>query len=36
MKEVVFATSNESKLKRFKKGLEKKEIKILSFSAIKI
>ena len=27
MKEVVFATSNESKLKRFKKGLEKKGIK---------
>lgn len=30
MKEVVFATSNESKLKRFKKGLEKKGIKLLS------
>ena len=30
MKEVIFATSNESKLKRFKKGLEKKGIKLLS------
>lgn len=32
MKEVVFATSNESKLKRFKSGLEKKGIKLLSLN----
>ena len=32
MKEVVFATSNESKLKRFKRGLEKKGIKLLSLN----
>ena len=36
MKQLLFATSNQSKLKRFAKGLEEREIQLLSLSDVNV